>query len=914
MRDKDGGNTIFALVQKKRAERAASTNNNMAFSKGDKKKKKDEDEEEESSSEEDSSEEEEETSEEETSESGEEETSEEEDSSEAESSEATSESGEEEESEEEEETSESGEEESEEEETSESGEDEEETSEEDDDSDEDEEETSEEESSEAETSEAETSEAETSEAETSEAETSEAESKDDDDIDDDDSDEEEESGSEEDSSEAASSSAADEESDSDEASDSSSEGESSSAAGTEEEKEEVKSKSTSKSRGGKPGAYTAVGDEDELIDKLPKEGTDLEELKDAELANAKMKNVVVPVDVGAESKHAHREWVALEEDFYNLVFLYNRSKVLFFALFFILCQYGICAMYFYDLGFQDVENGRFGIPAQVPLEVSWAQFVALPLAIMSHKECRASWNQLFMIYTPPKHRRKAKKRGWVGTMFFRVITGLLLVTVSFLLILNAETVPRVFLNLQTVVLVGMVDDVAYWLAQRGFLGKKMERATDAVPITKMPTRSSRIALAVKIVSVLIIWITMIVLWAVVFSQQSKGVFLLEDSCKLWQSKFSDWPVPIDEFALSANLDPSAETSSTFFLDSEVEYADTDLFKYFPGTAIGGQYNWVNKTSIPLDYSYISGVYKVSTLDNGKPELINQRLIYYEDHNGDGSVDQNDPTAGRFSYCEEGQAWIYTMEAISSRLPSRENDEDCPGWLLRSPSTDAYSLDGVSDVDGWRVWTGSEVLNADGDFVLDCANCKDTSDCNFHGECTWDDDSSDYTCACDDDFGGVTCQYNVPCDGFSISASNTGIFEEADTILPLGSYSVVGLDGQKASRNDADILRINGRPLYTQPQATGCPFGDDLHQVGFFFFASGRWHHGSWKGTDFCSYAGEQYFPSHAVWGGLLSSPLHFSSEPTRLGSPAVSNTPRSLGWAAYFGPDPVDVELSFQCI
>lgn len=481
-----------------------------------------------------------------------------------------------------------------------------------------------------------------------------------------------------------------------------------------------------------------------------------------------------------DQKTSPIEEIPLELDLYNILFLHfgcgKYWKLQLFVFFFIIIiQYGMMGLFFYDLlRFDSTPKNKLGLPAyRVPYQVRWTQGLALPLAILSHKECWRSWNQIFVEYTPILEWPSATYTAWIGTLSFRIVTGWMLILLSFISICQSTTVAQVGLRLQAIVLVGKMDDVAYWLAERGFMGKAMEKATDRVRGITMPSRiltyddnDEKWIYTIKIISLALVWTILMLSWFVwLFIKQGRsGVYLLDASCPIWTVDFgTNFLLPGITTIVSTN---SAVVATSFTSNPYFPGTDWSQVKYRIPVAASRTNNNNNdddvdsmiflETSVPLRFSSFDGAYKVKTLggrNNPRPELINDRLVYFEEEYGlyrdigdgttrDGTesgrpifttsgsnssitnIDdilkkvKNDPNwmRGRFSYCQPSKssststslgAWIFTIPAISNAIANRnvegEGGEDCPGWLARSQPTIAFNLEDAGDFSTWRIW-------------------------------------------------------------------------------------------------------------------------------------------------------------------------------------------------------------------
>ena len=317
------------------------------------------------------------------------------------------------------------------------------------------------------------------------------------------------------------------------------------------------------------------------------------------------------------------------------------------------------------------------------------------------------------------------------------------------------------------------------------------------------------------------------------------------------------------------------------------------------------YGYFNLTKPPeIHYSYFSGKYKADfTNQDGIPNL---RPVYYEmvKSTNISFISDDDHSLGMFYYCNTENAWVWTVKtfAASGILPQKTLDR-CPlGWLLRSPITEALTLEDVP-TDGWRVWTG--VLHEMNDLSFRCLECNTDIDCGLErGIC-----GSDRLCHCHDFASGNFCNEQKPCMDL------ISIFEDDD------------------GRNDVEVstffsrpgLMTYGRPLYFRPWYRN----ENNHYKGqwrdqnythweLLFYSGARWI--SYRGRkDEFDVVGE-HFDAHAYWLGLQDLPSSFwFSEPTKSHRPTgplkwykLSET-RSYGSYGPFGRE-IEWHYRLECL
>lgn len=145
-------------------------------------------------------------------------------------------------------------------------------------------------------------------------------------------------------------------------------------------------------------------------------------------------------------------------------------------------------------------------------------------------------------------------------------------------------------------------------------------------------------------------------------------------------------------------------------------------------------------------------------------LYNNRPVYAQRgrHGKDGFG--KDQSAGEIKYCEQENAWVFTIPGVSKGA----NANDC-SWLLKSPETEALTLDEVPEHD-WKIWI--EIVEEE-NVDITCVDCEDNirsaeqtgvMSCNFNGRC----DTSTKKCDCESPFMGSQCSI---CGGCSVLQLN-----------------------------------------------------------------------------------------------------------------------------------------------
>ena len=171
-----------------------------------------------------------------------------------------------------------------------------------------------------------------------------------------------------------------------------------------------------------------------------------------------------------DSKEEKEEGLELEQDVYSMMFVSGIGMAFFFALFVIMMQLFIVTLFYWDL-LKDGDSGnKLNVPVYVNTQVRIAQFMALPLTIMSHEDCTTALYQLAVKYDPKilLTYPYATRGSWITSVALRFLVGFLLIYISFIEVMQATRITELFLNLEAIIFVGALDNFGFWLAEKGF--------------------------------------------------------------------------------------------------------------------------------------------------------------------------------------------------------------------------------------------------------------------------------------------------------------------------------------------------------------------------------------------------------------------------------------------------------------
>jgi hypothetical protein len=240
----------------------------------------------------------------------------------------------------------------------------------------------------------------------------------------------------------------------------------------------------------------------------------------------------------------------------------------------------------------------------------------------------------------------------------------------------------------------------------------------------------------------------------------------------------------------------------------------------------------------------------------------------------------------FYYCEQDQAWVFTIRAVAQA--DRPKSNCMHGWLMQSPLTKALNLEDVGP-EGWQIWTESAKKV---DLAFTCNQCFRDSDCGGRGTC----DTETRECGCDDNHTGSRCQAEVP---FCPFVENVVYGESA---LEYGRALKFKLE----KKNDSAVLLYN-RPTFS---------AEVEPNTGLLFYSGTRWFYSSWNTTFLNSIL--EHSPTvkdrrsddinsfHGYWHFDVTASLFEMSDPTDSDSPVgikwnLLNDNAAIGESAPYG-------------
>jgi hypothetical protein len=432
----------------------------------------------------------------------------------------------------------------------------------------------------------------------------------------------------------------------------------------------------------------------------------------------------------------------LERDIFSLIFICPIfSKAFGFSFFIFSLQMLILMMAMINLLGGSTKGNPLNVPPFNKTEEIFAQAFALTGALLTNDDM-TSFLALFQIdynSSIKSNLPSATRSKWIISNSLRCGEGVLGLVVSFIFIVASNGVLDIFQNFTAIQFVSELDNIGFYLAERGFVSMGVRRYTILSNAIRMkystPFRAGRQSFLVKLSKItatclpVLVAATIYGAWADIKSQQMRGYFY-QTECQQFNVRFED--VTYDYFDLYCKRD-------TVLGEPERECPPL----------------WTSRID-PIRYQSFSDTYYAAVdLETGGLKLQNNRPIYFQrgDERRDfRSEEKNNPgPPGMISYCQNMNAWVFSIKGVRKGAYA----DDC-SWLLKSPKTDSLFLHDVPEGD-WEVWSGivSETV-----VDITCTECgeriQEKVDCGFNGQCI------DKQCVCEGKWMGKQCDTCTSC--------------------------------------------------------------------------------------------------------------------------------------------------------
>jgi len=289
-----------------------------------------------------------------------------------------------------------------------------------------------------------------------------------------------------------------------------------------------------------------------------------------------------------------------------------------------------------SVDFTDI-NGNFVLPMNVSIEVRVAQYLSIFIALLMEEEIPTGLYLLRMIPRASFHQTFPGKKysKFVFSCVVRIWMGYIFLFNMFLVLAQATGVIEIFYDVLALQFVQQLDDIAFALAKKDVLGKKMQRACTAKCFqTEFQRqkfgRSKKLSIFLKAVYFLNLGLLLggmvVVSWLQIIGTRYCDSITVDFGNDVWEEALVN--MPSDQFEKWVGLYP-----------------------YFNDTVTPDQYEkWT------LVYSYFNGVYERENKTHaGRP-------VYREMRKFD-STHYELIVPAEIYYCKGISAWVLTHEHI-----------------------------------------------------------------------------------------------------------------------------------------------------------------------------------------------------------------------------------------------------------
>eukprot|EP00577_Skeletonema_sp_RCC1716_P002763 CAMPEP_0113382792 /NCGR_PEP_ID=MMETSP0013_2-20120614/6029_1 /TAXON_ID=2843 ORGANISM="Skeletonema costatum, Strain 1716" /NCGR_SAMPLE_ID=MMETSP0013_2 /ASSEMBLY_ACC=CAM_ASM_000158 /LENGTH=903 /DNA_ID=CAMNT_0000265319 /DNA_START=123 /DNA_END=2834 /DNA_ORIENTATION=- /assembly_acc=CAM_ASM_000158 len=255
-----------------------------------------------------------------------------------------------------------------------------------------------------------------------------------------------------------------------------------------------------------------------------------------------------PSSNASKSCESDTQQCLCEDTFSFLIYSHVRSRAFFLATLVFLFQIAIYVVLAIDIINASDPNNPLKFPVNVEGAVRAAEFLAIVVAIITQDDLRKAVNLLrdgFDQNLANAHEGATKKK-WILSIVLRGSEGFFGLFLTFLLIMQTETVIELLLNFLAMGFVGQLDDVVFVLTREGFLGKALQK--DAKKLSCTFYNVSHLSTESKTASFAtfayfgVFFVAFFAAWVTIFWKQNNGKYL----CKHIFGEFSDEVVPILE--------------------------------------------------------------------------------------------------------------------------------------------------------------------------------------------------------------------------------------------------------------------------------------------------------------------------------------------------------------------------------
>ncbi len=425
---------------------------------------------------------------------------------------------------------------------------------------------------------------------------------------------------------------------------------------------------------------------------------------------------------------------SLPEDTYSfLIYSQVCSRTFILATLVILFQIAVYAVLAYDITTLSNKQNPLNLPVDVEgAAVRIAQVFAIVVALITQDDLHKAFSLLRDGFDEKLPKAfGATKTKWNLSTLLRGIVGLLGLSITFLLIMQAPTVLDLLLNFLAMEFVSLLDDVVFALMGQGFFGRKLQKKAKTLSNTFYHLRRddddnvprSRAVCAccsccsASCFTFTFLFVTMICAWAIIGAFQEDGLYL----CNQIFLQFGD-----DQLSTLGALSGQYQRDYVSWLDQ--------LFIIFaqlgPDQAV---YNDMGRSFGPQDVYGGRVSYRHANLEQG-PLL---------------------------AYCEDEKRWTVSLPKAYEDYPDYYDYDPCD-WTVASQE----SQDTTEDFDvlttansEWLVRTTTETERvftvSQHSISMACYDCFSVPNfCGEYGTC-----DENRSCLCNPGHYGLRCEYS-----------------------------------------------------------------------------------------------------------------------------------------------------------
>ena len=508
------------------------------------------------------------------------------------------------------------------------------------------------------------------------------------------------------------------------------------------------------------------------------------------------------------------------------------------------CTMSLLAVDVIDIKHDQNPPNFLGVPTGVGWQVRVTQVLAILITVVSQDEVRLSLNVLATGYDEvvlnAMHEGVSKPK-WYFSLISRFLVGCLGLSVTFMLIVRADTVRDMLLDFTAVEFISQLDNGLFALAKWGFIGatsqQEARKISSAISFednddNRRRIRKGRILRAFFLLGV----------FAILFGKCVNHVYVVCGSVALLT--FGTYLHSGFWLFITLKQMSGAYLSQTIY----VQFGD----EFDPA------------------FSTFSGLYEI----NGSKELDNNRVGYYLKYPGPFAE------AAKFGYtfCAGEGVWAFSYDDDFSVAPNICN------LKARSPVSDSFDLSSTADLPWAWVDPKSKREPPLQRFSMTTMQGYSGKRCLIDSDCGDRFTCESNACVCKDEWYGLNCEFLAPCEML-----------EGDTRLD-------GFVDSRPRSNSYKLLRdpITNRMIEAYYRPVFVSDKTDEGSYDLIFFTGRRWaltntnrfttETGLEDESEIAAYMESGF---HAYWSDYT---ILFMSDPVDVDTPTDSATPIGLRW------------------